>query len=362
MFLAKRTIIIALVLMLSASLIAAGGQSPQPAQATTTVRPAKPRVAPVKTNARPSVATTVAPEQVPASTNVPAQTVPTNAAAPTIATPQAVAPAISIASPNVQQPTPQPSVTTAQAPVARDGDTFVNEKNFKGKVFEVKHREPGTLVRAIQLLGSGFKGARFDYSEDFKIITVRDFPENIAAIEEAIKRLDTPQPPRPDIEFRLQVLIASNTAMQDGVGAYPQDLKPLLDQLLATLKYTNYALMFSANHRTKEGGQGVNSNGIVEPKLFSVAIPQGNHIFYDYMFNGINLDTTTSAGTTVQIGNFVFQLRIPLIIGGPNSQIQYQNVGFRSPVSLREGEKVVVGTTTMGDKGLIVVLSAKVNK
>jgi hypothetical protein len=53
---------------------------------------------------------------------------------------------------------------------------------------------------------------------------------------------------------------------------------------------------------------------------------------------------------------------VPLNVGngGGGPQIQYQNVGFRTPVSVREGERVVVGTTTMGDKGLIVVLSARV--
>jgi hypothetical protein len=358
--LVKRTIIIALVIVLSMSLLAVGQQ---PTQATTPakVQPTKPKVA----NVKPPVATTVAPSQKPTAVGAPVKTTttvePAMVAPHTMATPQAIAPTTALATPGVQQPSPQPTVTTAQSPVARE-DAFVNEKNFKGKVFEIKHREPGVIIQAIKLLGSGFKGAQMSQSEDFKTITVRDFPENIAAIEEAIKRLDTPQAPRPDIEFRIQVLIASNTTLQDGVGAYPQDLKNLLDQLLATLKYTNYALMFSANHRSKEGGQGVRSNGILEPKLFNVSVPQGNQVFYDYGIGSISLDSTTTAGPTVQLGMFEFSLRIPLMIGGTTSPIQYQNVGFRSPVSLREGEKVVVGTTTMGDKGLIVVLSAKVNK
>jgi len=59
------------------------------------------------------------------------------------------------------------------------------------------------------------------------------------------------------------------------------------------------------------------------------------------------------------IQRFVFSLRVPLSIG---SGIQYQNVGFETPLSLREGEKVVVGTTAMGDKGLVVVVSAMMLK
>jgi hypothetical protein len=42
--------------------------------------------------------------------------------------------------------------------------------------------------------------------------------------------------------------------------------------------------------------------------------------------------------------------------------INYESVGFETPVNIREGEKVVVGTTTMQDKGLIVVLTARIIK
>ena len=45
-------------------------------------------------------------------------------------------------------------------------------------------------------------------------------------------------------------------------------------------------------------------------------------------------------------------------VGG---SVQYQAVGFETPVSLKQGEKVVIGTTTMNDKALVVVVTAKVN-
>lgn len=253
----------------------------------------------------------------------------------------------------------QGSVATT-APTPRTPD-YIEEKGFKGKVFEVKYRTPESLANALSALGSGFKGATIRANDEYKTVTVRDFPENIAAIEEAIKRLDTPQPVRPDLEFRIQVLIASNAASQG--DEYPSDLNEVVKQLQSTFKYKNYGLMLTSTHRTKEGGNGVYNNGVAESKLFNVVIPAGNQIFYEYGILQISVDNSTTAGTTVQLGTFNFGLRIPLILGGSTDpKIQYQNVGFRSPVSLREGEKVVVGTTTMGDKGLIVVLTAKVNK
>ena len=69
---------------------------------------------------------------------------------------------------------------------------------------------------------------------------------------------------------------------------------------------------------------------------------------------------TVRERSTVAIDNFNFLMRVPLDIG--NGSIQYQSVGFETPVAVREGEKVVIGTTTMRDKALIVVVTATVKK
>lgn len=235
---------------------------------------------------------------------------------------------------------------------------YVEEKGFKGRVFEVRHREPAALVQAISLLSSGFKGASLRSSDEFKTITVRDFPENIAAMEEALKRLDTPEAPRPEIEFRIHVLIASNTPLQS--GEHPAELNDVVKQMQGTLNYKHYGLMTSSIHRTKEGPQGVNNKGVAENNLFGVTRPGGNPIFYNYQLNAVSLNRPASGAATVLIGQFSFDMRVPILIH--TDRIQYENVGFRGPVNVREGEKVVVGTTAMGDKGLVVVVSAKILK
>lgn len=246
----------------------------------------------------------------------------------------------------------------AQPAVAPRGPDYVEEKGFKGKTFDIKNRDPLSLLRAIQPLSSGFKGASMSANQDFRTLTVRDFPENIATIEEAIKRLDTPEAPRPDIEFHVHVLIASDTA--GGSDEVPAELSDAIKQMKATLKYKSYGLMTSSIQRTKEGMSKVENNGVVESKLFSVERPQGNPIFYTWVLLQPTLDTRSSGGTTIQINEFRFSMRVPIALGPSN--IQYENVGFQTPVSLRDGEKVIVGTTTMGDKGLVVVVSAKLLK
>ena len=260
------------------------------------------------------------------------------------------------------QTQPRPSTaqaSTAQAPAAgQRSPDYVEEKGFKGRVFEIKHRDPDSLGQVLRPLGSGFKGATISANREFRILTVRDFPENIAAMEEAIKRLDTPEARSPDIEFTVHIIIASTG--EGGGGEFPSDLGPVLKQLQSTLRYKTYNLMTSAIHRGKEGPVRVENSGIAESKLLGVTTPQGYPIFFNYSLQRISLDGTATSAT-VQVGDFNFRMRTPLVMSS-GGQIQYENIGFNTPVSVREGEKVVVGTTSMGDKGLIVVLSAKVLK
>ena len=260
-------------------------------------------------------------------------------------------------SPRAAQTRPQPAVAQT-TPVAPRSPDYVEEKGFKGRVFEIKHRDPDSLGQVLRPLGSGFKGATISSNREFKILTVRDFPENIAAMEEAIKRLDTPEARSPDIEFTVHIIIASSG---EGAGSeFPADLGPVMKQLQSTLRYKTYNLMTSAIHRGKEGPVKVENSGIAESKLLGGSTTQGYPIFFNYSLQRISLDGSTTSAT-VQVGDFSFHMRTPLLLSS-GGQIQYENIGFNTPVSVREGEKVVVGTTSMGDKGLIVVVSAKVLK
>ena len=68
------------------------------------------------------------------------------------------------------------ATTTTQQPA----DNYVTASGFKNKVFEVKYRDPSSLANVLTRLTSGFKGAGITPNAEFKTLTVRDFPENIA--------------------------------------------------------------------------------------------------------------------------------------------------------------------------------------
>src|SRR5262245_43452377 len=236
------------------------------------------------------------------------------------------------------------------APQAARGPDYVDFTGFKGKVFDVKYRDPRSLVMALQPLGSGFKGAGMQYSDEFKTLTVRDFPENIAAIEEALKRLDTPQSPQPDVELRMHVLIASNV---EGVAnQYPADIGDVIKQLQATLNYKSYSNVATVIQRVKVGSRNIGLNGIAEipAKILEIDRPQSAN--YNFRAQSLGLATDGSGGSIIQLADQEFALN------GPNvGQAQ-----IKTDLNLRAGEKVVVGTATLGNKGLILVLSAKIIK
>src|ERR1051325_6062895 len=227
-------------------------------------------------------------------------------------------------------------------------------REYKNKVFSIQNRPVRYIYNTIRLLGSGFKGAEMSFNEELKTLTVRYYPENLAAIEEAIKRLDQPAPAQPNIEMKIAVLIASKNALP--AAEVPEDLASVVKQLKSTLQYSHYGLMTSSVHRTKLG-DGVEGSGVAEPTLLGMTASQDRPIFYTYTLRRITAGKSDAA--TIDIERFAFSMRVPLDVG--NNNIQYQSVGFETPVSIRQGEKVVIGTTTMKDKALVVVVTARVN-
>ena len=234
-------------------------------------------------------------------------------------------------------------------------DDYNTVREFRSKVFEVVHRDAREIASSVKLLGSGFKGSGISVNNELHTITVRDFPENIAAIEGAIARLDHAIADAPDIELKISVLIGSRTPLA-GAATLPDELAPVVKQLQSTLRYAYYSLMTATVQRTKPGN-GLTGSGVAEPTLLGMTARAGQPVLYSYRLRRI---TPSSGGTpSIDIESFDFSMRIPIDIGGA-APTQYQNVGFETPVSIRQNEKVVIGTTTMGEKALIVVVTATV--
>ena len=176
------------------------------------------------------------------------------------------------------------------AALAQEEPSLNTNKDFRNKVFTIQHRDARSVFNTIHLLGSGFKGADMNVSTELRTITVRDFPENLAAIEEAIGRLDKPMPSAPDMELKISVLIGSKTPLASTAAA-PDDLAPVIKQLQSTLSYAHYGLLTTTVHRSKTG-VGIEGSGVAESTLLGIKTSDSRPIFYSYQLRGVSVGGT----------------------------------------------------------------------
>ncbi len=219
------------------------------------------------------------------------------------------------------------------------------------KLFEIKNKQPETLVNAIFALGSGAPNTRIDPNNNLKTITVRDFPENIAAIEGALKRLDLPDAAPVSIQTQIYLIAASDEVGDP--GTFPKEIDPVLAQLKSTLKYKNYRFVNTFINRVNDGGSfessgtGYNTAGSNTPTIIQCKMGQ------------VRIASDNTGKEAIRIGKFSFSARVPVQVG--QGSVQYQDVGITTELSLSEGGLVVVGTGNMGltDGAMIVIVSAK---
>lgn len=240
---------------------------------------------------------------------------------------------------------------TNTQPQSQKESNYVDFSGFKGKIFELKNRDPRDLVQILSPLGSGFKGATIQANFEMKTLTVRDFPENLAVIEEAIKRLDTPKPPNkrdPDVEVHLHALLASNVESSDTSSVVPPELKDVIKQLQTTLNFKNYSLLTSIIQRGY-APSGLSGRGVVT--VGAPLFEKKQDANYDFQIGQI-LGQYEGSLPNLYLNGFKFD------ISGQTAEFGSARIG--NNLQIREGEKLVVGTASLRDKALILVLTVKV--
>jgi hypothetical protein len=239
-----------------------------------------------------------------------------------------------------------------EAPVSQSSAQNSNspDPHYRTRIFEIRHRDPTSLVPVLQPLGSGAPNTGIMPSREFRTISIRDFPENIAAIEDALRRLDVPERARPNIELRIHVLFASNA--EGATNDAPVELRDVIRQLQTTLNYRSYYLATSFIHRTSEGAT-ISGNGTLDiGRVVGAETPSPNaNAMYNYGIRSISLapSATPQQPPTVQLGRFEFVA---------NSNIGLARIN--TDTGIRDGERVVIGTASLRDKALILVVTARV--
>jgi hypothetical protein len=206
----------------------------------------------------------------------------------------------------------------------------VEQKDWETKIFPIKYVEPGELQTALSLFRSEIK-----YSGgSLRVLSVRAPKEIMPAIEDAIKRLDVPAP-RNDAELVIYVLVASDQV--DSSSTIPPALNSVVNQLKGVLSYKGYRLVDTLMTRATSSFSPASLDGSLP--ISDTLKP--NYHFASY-FQFANLDSKTPV---LKLSRMSFQM------GGV--------AGISGDVEVPQGQQVVVGKATMGERALILVMTSK---
>jgi hypothetical protein len=174
-----------------------------------------------------------------------------------------------------------------------------------------------------------------------------------------------------NVDTQLYVILATNRDV-DG-GKIPPALDPIIKRLRESLPFEHYSLAGTFLNRVKNNGR-VDVNEVGRPFLVGAQTAAGiNNPSFNQFYAVIHLATDSTGNDIVRMNDFRFGSRVPVVINQvmqttgaamgntPIAQVNYEPVGLKTDISMREGTPVIAGTLHVGPQGdaIVVVVSAR---
>lgn len=217
------------------------------------------------------------------------------------------------------------------------------------RLFILKYADPNQLVGLLQVFNANIR-----QNSELHAIAVEASPEAIAAIEDAIHKLDVPSAAPKDVEMTAFLVAASDGATAPG-SSTPKDLDPVITQLRNTFPFKSYGLLDVITFRTRTG-QGVRTNSS------GASIAVGNRQIPVTTSLNINSIALEGDGSTLRVDHLNAGFRVPQAIGAPgDNQYSITDLGLQTDLDIKEGQKVVVGRLGLShDQALFLVMMGKI--
>ena len=208
---------------------------------------------------------------------------------------------------------------------------------YHQRVFLLKYADARNIANVLAVFGYSIKADR-----DLHVVAVSAPAQGMAAIEDAVNRLDVITAAPKDIDLIVYMVVASEQATSD--GALPADLQPVASELKKIFSYKSFRLLDSILLRTQPGNRA-EAKGVIAP---------GQEAKTPYGFSvQPSAVTEDPKGRLIRLDNLSLSLRVP---GGESAEI-------RTEITVREGQRVVVGKSNIGGgQSLILVVTAKVTE
>jgi hypothetical protein len=208
------------------------------------------------------------------------------------------------------------------------------------KVVELKHAS-AERIRHSGVLTPFVHRVDMDPSGRYLVVHATN-AANLTAAEELIKRLDVPLK---NVELTFRILVGGTQPQApDGTSPVPADLESVVKQLRASFPFPSYRLLETAVVRTRDG-----SDGNVSGKLF-------NDGRYDIRFKPIRV----TEGSPPQVRLDELQLRQYFVVSRSDKTTHTDDAFIKADIDVKEGQKVVVGKSTLRESALFLIVSVDV--
>ncbi len=171
-----------------------------------------------------------------------------------------------------------------------------------------------------------------------------------------------------NLEVQLYLILASNREVEE--TKIPVVLDPTIKRLRDSLPFKHYSLAGTFLNRVKNNGQ-LDVSWVGGPFAIHGSPAQSNPSFSQFA-SRVRLAANNSGQEVVQLMEFRFGTRVPIVTGAvtntnassgamPIPVVNYESVGLRTDLSMREGSMVIAGTLNVGPSGdaIVVVVSAR---
>jgi hypothetical protein len=239
-------------------------------------------------------------------------------------------------------------------PLAAQEDKKAEPKPDPGptvqKLFLLKYADPQNIYTLLRVFH-----ASVTPNHDMRALAVDASPEAMAVIEDAIKRLDVPSAAPANIDMTVYLVVGHEAESPAGSAPLPKDLDIVVTQLKNAFAFKSYSLLDVLALRTRtgqpasttsSGGAMQFGDGTSQPVVTSFSIRSA---------------TIASDGATVRIDSLSSNCKVPLPTVSGGKIFAPQDLGIRTDIDIKEGQKVVVGRLGISrDQALFLVMTVKI--
>jgi len=219
------------------------------------------------------------------------------------------------------------------------------------QIFKLQYADVKKVSQIIFLFGG-----RTEAVQDLGVIAWTGAASQLPAVEAAIRALDVAPVPELNVELTVYFLMATKEGPPS--TSVPASLDGVAVQLQDVFGYTTVRLIEVTAMRVRNGSHG-KINGILPQRL-----ADDREARYEFAFDRLHV-TEDSSGRSIRLDRLNAGVQAPhTVVEGGQATTRYMQTGIQTDIDLREGQKAVIGKTSIegGAETVFIVVTGIISE